>query len=97
MEAAYYPENKPLGWVGVELPDHDADSLRIPCRPPSPPPPPPPIENDTHIFDLLTMNDASAYFIHYSQRPERSPTMNSVTVEKLVEILTREIGKCLRN
>ncbi|KAI8334393.1 ras guanine nucleotide exchange factor domain-containing protein [Chlamydoabsidia padenii] len=92
MEAAYYPENKSLGWVGVEVPD----ALAIPpCRPPSPPPPPPPIENDTHIFDLLSMDQVDSYFMHYSQRTDRSPCMNSVTVEKLVEILTKEIDSDL--
>ncbi|KAI8097061.1 ras guanine nucleotide exchange factor domain-containing protein [Halteromyces radiatus] len=82
IAAAKYPENASFGWVGIE------EEQTLDTRPNSPPPPPLPIENDTHIFDLLALDD-NAYFIHYSQRADQPSAMNSATVEKLVEILTK--------
>ncbi|ORZ05985.1 ras guanine nucleotide exchange factor domain-containing protein [Absidia repens] len=87
MAVVNNPESESLGWVGVG--EHDSGvghASNLPYRPPSPPLPPPPIENDTHIFDLLTTDNS--YFVHHSQRPDHSSSMSSATVEKLVEILT---------
>jgi hypothetical protein len=50
-------------------------------------PPPPPIENDPHVFDLLSKD--SAHYIHYGKC---DATVTSATVEKLIEKLTREMG-----
>lgn len=49
--------------------------------------PEPPIENDPHVFDLLSKD--SSHFIHYGKC---DTTVTSATVEKLVEKLTREMG-----
>ncbi|KAI9263603.1 ras guanine nucleotide exchange factor domain-containing protein [Helicostylum pulchrum] len=49
-------------------------------------PPPPPIENDPHVFDLITKD--SSHFIHYGKC---DTTVTSATLEKLVEKLTREM------
>lgn len=51
--------------------------------------PEPPIENDPHVFDLLTKD--SSHFIHYGKKNDDT-TVTSATVEKLVEKLTREMG-----
>jgi hypothetical protein len=51
-------------------------------------PPPKPIENDPHVFDLLSKN--SSLFIHYGKCD--NTTVTSATVEKLIEKLTREMG-----
>lgn len=57
-------------------------------------PPPPPIENDPHVFDLITKD--SSHFIHYGKC---DTTVTSATLEKLVEKLTREMGMfvCIHN
>lgn len=49
--------------------------------------PEPPIENDPHVFDLVSKD--SSHFIHYGKCDS---TVTSATVEKLVEKLTREMG-----
>lgn len=49
--------------------------------------PEPPIENDPHVFDLVSKD--SSHFIHYGKS---DTTVTSATVEKLVEKLTREMG-----
>lgn len=49
--------------------------------------PEPPIENDPHVFDLVSKD--SSHFIHYGKC---DTTVTSATVEKLVEKLTREMG-----
>ncbi|KAI7888719.1 ras guanine nucleotide exchange factor domain-containing protein [Mucor mucedo] len=46
----------------------------------------PPIENDPHVFDLVSKD--SSHFIHYGKS---DTTVTSATVEKLVEKLTREM------
>ncbi|KAG2211274.1 hypothetical protein INT47_006394, partial [Mucor saturninus] len=48
--------------------------------------PEPPIENDPHVFDLVSKD--SSHFIHYGKS---DTTVTSATVEKLVEKLTREM------
>ncbi|KAI8068346.1 ras guanine nucleotide exchange factor domain-containing protein [Gongronella butleri] len=55
------------------------------------PPEPPlaPLETNMRIFDLL-IGDENA-FTHYSQRTHQGKIMNSATVEKLVEIMTRHL------
>lgn len=55
--------------------------------PPPPPPPPQPIENNPHVFDVLTKD--SSHFIHFAKS---DTAVTSATVEKLVEKLTREMG-----
>lgn len=52
-------------------------------------PPPKPIENNPHVFDLLSKN--SSLFIHYGKCD--NTTITSATVEKLIEKLTLEMGK----
>lgn len=54
--------------------------------------PEPPIENDPHVFDLLSKDSSS--FIHYGKKNDDT-TVTSATVEKLVEKLTREMGMFL--
>ncbi|CAO3632709.1 unnamed protein product [Cunninghamella echinulata] len=90
IDAAKCPEKESLGWVGIEEQHendiHDTASITLSATPP----PPPPIENDTHIFDLLSKD--STYFIHYSKKHDNlTSSMNSATVEKLVEIITKDI------
>ncbi|CAO3630048.1 unnamed protein product [Cunninghamella blakesleeana] len=88
IDAAKCPEKESLGWVGIEEQHendiHDTSTITLPTTPP-----PPPIENDTHIFDLLRKDNA--YFIHHSKKNETSASINSATVEKLVEIITKDI------
>lgn len=68
-----------------------------PTKPPPPPPlttplPPPPIENNPHVFDLLSKD--SSCFIHFAKS---DTAVTSATVEKLVEKLTREMGMFVCN
>ncbi|KAI8145314.1 ras guanine nucleotide exchange factor domain-containing protein [Fennellomyces sp. T-0311] len=77
-------EEQSLGWVGVED-ENNEEEYTADVEPP--PPPAPPIENDPHVFDLLEQN--SDRFINYSKR--ESSQLNSATVEKLVEKLTKEM------
>ncbi|KAI7878579.1 ras GEF [Lichtheimia hyalospora FSU 10163] len=51
--------------------------------------PTPPIENDPHVFDVLS-RDVSC-FITYNNRDDDTTVMTSATVEKLVEKLTSEM------
>ncbi|ORX43857.1 hypothetical protein DM01DRAFT_93904 [Hesseltinella vesiculosa] len=51
----------------------------------------PPADNNVQIFDVL--DNPSPAFIHYSQRSAKpNTTIISVTVEKLVEIMTKDMG-----
>lgn len=94
IDAAKCPEKESLGWVGIEEQHendiHDTSSITLPTTPP-----PPPIENDTHIFDLLSKDNT--YFIHYSKKNDSITSINSATVEKLVEIITKDIGNINEN
>jgi hypothetical protein len=67
-------------WLGID------DASQEPL------PPPPPIENDPHVFDLLSKD--SAHYIHYGKC---DATVTSATVEKLIEKLTREMGMFVCN
>lgn len=52
--------------------------------------PTPPIENDPHVFDVLSKD--LPCFITYNNRDDDTTVMTSATVEKLVEKLTSEMG-----
>lgn len=88
-----------LGWIGVEedTPDEDDNAQggggaggEEAAESHEQRPPPPPIEYDPHVFDLLS--EDSPRLINYSKREASQGLMNSATVEKLVEKLTREMG-----
>ena len=75
-------EKNQLPWI---VQDHDFDLSQLKLN--REPTPAPPIENDPHVFDLISGD--SSLFIHYGKC---DTIVTSATVEKLVEKLTREMG-----
>lgn len=71
----------------TSLPDQNYNHENQDVNDNEPKPPPKPIENDPHVFDLLSKD--SSLFIHYGKC---DTTVTSATVEKLVEKLTRDMG-----